>query len=80
MVSLPLATPSLQVSVESLESGESLPVHEKPYESPVQPETLSSAMQVDEENVKQQYSLPPLTAVGSLQSRVESGVAVPVHE
>jgi hypothetical protein len=46
----------------------------------VQPETLSSAMQVDEENVKQQYSLPPLTAVGSLQSRVESGVAVPVHE
>ena len=44
----------LQSSEESLASGVSVDVHEKPYELPVQPETLGSATQLLEVNFTQQ--------------------------
>ena len=47
-------TAVLQSSDESLASGVSVDVHEKPYEAPVQPETVESATQLLELNVTQQ--------------------------
>jgi hypothetical protein len=44
----------LHVSDESASSGLSVPVHEKPYEYPVHPCTVSSGMHVDDVNDTQQ--------------------------
>ncbi len=51
--------------------GVSVPVHEKPYESPVQPSTVSSGMQVlavVEKLTQQKRDAPLSPGVGSLQS------------
>jgi hypothetical protein len=63
----------LQVREESPSSGVSVPVHEKPNESPVHPVTLESALHVVDVNWMQQYSVRPLSpAVGSLHTSDES--------
>jgi len=46
--------PVLQLSEESAWSGVSVPVHEKPNESPVHPWTFGSALHVDDVNWMQQ--------------------------
>lgn len=63
----------LQLREESASLGESLPVHEKPNESPVHPCTLGSAWQVDDENwTQQKRTRPSSDATPSLHTRDES--------
>jgi hypothetical protein len=51
---LPLGVAELQFSDESASSGVSVPVQEKPNESPEHPWTLGSAWQLDDVNWMQQ--------------------------